>query len=76
MSQAGHSTLIFQNHQQCSSIFFGFAQDFAGGLRRPHRDNNFGAQGALGNALLFNSIVILDLGAHPRFGIISSKESD
>jgi hypothetical protein len=33
---------------------------------------NFRAQGSLGNALFTDSIVILDLGAHPRFGIIDS----
>jgi hypothetical protein len=37
-----------------------------------YHDNYFGADGVLGNALFFNSTVILDLGAHPRFGIISS----
>jgi len=31
------------------------------------------AQGLLGNALFTDSIVILDLGAHPRFGIIDSR---
>lgn len=36
-----------------------------------YRDSYFGAQGALGNALFLDSIVILDLWAHPRFGIIS-----
>jgi hypothetical protein len=30
----------------------------------------YGAQGLLGNALFIGSIIILDLGAHPRFGII------
>ena len=40
-----------------------------------YHDNCFGAQGALGNALFFNSIVILDLGAHPRFGIISLERA-
>lgn len=40
-----------------------------------HPDNfrtRYGAQGLLGNALFTESIIILDLGAHPRFGIISS----
>ena len=30
----------------------------------------YGGQGLLGNALFTRSIIILDLGAHPRFGII------
>ncbi len=34
-------------------------------------DNVHGAIGALGNALFFNSIVILDLGSHPQFGVVS-----
>lgn len=34
---------------------------------------NYRAQGSLGNALFTDSIVILDLGAHPRFGIIDSR---
>jgi len=34
-----------------------------------HDDVN-GVSGALGNALFFNSIVILDLGSHPEFGVI------
>lgn len=38
-----------------------------------HPDNfrtEYGGQGLLGNALFTQSIIILDLGAHPRFGII------
>lgn len=38
------------------------------------RENYFGAQGALGNALFLNSIVILDLGAHPEFGVVPPKQ--
>ena len=34
-------------------------------------DNVNGASGALGNALFMKSIVILDLGSHPEFGVIS-----
>ncbi|MDE1156387.1 MAG: hypothetical protein PW735_11765 [Acidobacteriaceae bacterium] len=34
-------------------------------------DNIFGASGALGNALFFDSIVILDLGSHPYFGVVT-----
>ena len=30
------------------------------------------AQGLLGNALFEGSIIILDLGSHPRFGIIDN----
>jgi hypothetical protein len=37
------------------------------------RDNYWGT-GLLGNALFSGNIVILDLGAHPRFGIIDSKK--
>jgi hypothetical protein len=33
----------------------------------------YGAQGLLGNALFTGSIVILDLGAHPQFGIIDNS---
>jgi len=41
---------------------------------RPDSDRtNYRAQGLLGNALFTDSIVILDLGAHPRFGIIDSR---
>ena len=36
-------------------------------------DNIFGASEALGNALFFNSIIILDLGAHPYFGIVAPE---
>lgn len=32
-------------------------------------------QGLLGNALFLNSIIILDLGAHPRFGVIDDDPS-
>jgi hypothetical protein len=39
------------------------------------RENFFGTQGALGNGLFFNSIVILDVGSHPEFGIISLNNS-
>jgi hypothetical protein len=34
---------------------------------------NYRAQGLLGNALFTESIIILDLGAHPRFGIVDSR---
>jgi hypothetical protein len=37
------------------------------------RDQIWG-QGVLGNALVTESIVILDLGAHPRFGIIDNSK--
>lgn len=33
-------------------------------------DNVNGASGALGNALFMNSIIILDLGSHPEFGVV------
>jgi len=33
----------------------------------------YGAQGLLGNALFGGSIVILDLGSHPQFGIVNSS---
>ena len=36
-------------------------------------DNVYGASGALGNALFLNSIVILDLGSHPQFGVVSTS---
>ncbi len=37
------------------------------------RNDVNGVSGALGNALFFNSIVILDLGSHPEFGVISVR---
>jgi hypothetical protein len=38
-------------------------------------DNVNGASGALGNALFLNSIVILDLGSHPEFGVVGPSKS-
>ncbi|QHN04478.1 hypothetical protein FTO74_14730 [Granulicella sp. WH15] len=40
------------------------------------RDNVFGASGSLGNALFFSSIVILDLGSHPQFGVVSPSSTE
>ena len=50
-------------------------------FKQPHVDTNttkprefrddFGAEGLLGNALFMNSIVVLDLGSHAQFGLIT-----
>lgn len=34
---------------------------------------SYKAQGALGNALFKDSIIVLDLGSHPQFGIVDSR---
>jgi hypothetical protein len=35
--------------------------------------SEYGGQGLLGNALFTGSVIILDLGAHPRFGILDLR---
>jgi hypothetical protein len=42
-------------------------------IPRDFQEHYDGAQGLLGNAAFFNSIVILDLGAFPRFGVIAPQ---